>query len=72
MSEDFDTIYTDDPVCPYCGHSQVDSCELFCDSDESAETWCQHCEKEIIIFRHISVNYSTYRVNDTEIVEVMG
>lgn len=64
MSEEFDTDYTDDPVCPYCGEEQTDSGELFTDNNESAETWCQHCEKEIVITQHISVHYCTYKPDD--------
>jgi len=63
-AETFDTTYTDDPVCPYCGYKQADSGELFYDGRESSETWCQNCEEEIVIFQHVSVSYNTYKSDD--------
>ena len=48
--------YTDEIVCPYCGHEHGDSWEL--ESDDG-ETNCSSCDKPFNYTRRHSVDYST-------------
>ena len=63
--------FADDPVCPWCGQTQVNAWELFasaswelseteCDScGKDIETKCDSCGKNILIEQRVSVSYST-------------
>jgi predicted RNA-binding Zn-ribbon protein involved in translation (DUF1610 family) len=60
MSAEFDTRNTDDPVCPWCGQTQVNAWELFSSASwEFSETECDSCGKDILIEQQNSVSYST-------------
>jgi DNA-directed RNA polymerase subunit RPC12/RpoP len=50
----FDTRYTDNIVCPHCGHEHLESWE-WADSDDESE--CEHCGGHFFHERTISVNY---------------
>ena len=54
---EFDTQFTKEAVCPYCGAEQSDSWEL---KDED-EYYCDECENEYTIVRHVEVTYCTHR-----------
>jgi len=56
MAEEFDTEYTDEMVCPHCGHEQMDSWEHH---DDDGATECGECGEEFDYSRHVSVSYST-------------
>ena len=56
---EFDCEYTDECVCPYCGHEQSDSWEIGTGSEEDGETYCGSCGKDFAYSRHIRVTYST-------------
>lgn len=58
-SSEFDTDYTDDIVCPYCGRKYLNSCEHGgVGSDEWVEE-CDSCGNEFLVSRVISVTYKT-------------
>lgn len=61
MSQEINHKYTDNAVCPYCGHEDYDSWELGCDNDECGESECGSCGKAYIWIRHVFVEYSTKR-----------
>ena len=54
-----DTEYTDEVVCPWCGHKHTDSYEFFKLRGECSQSWCGSCGKPIEMVRHISVSYSS-------------
>lgn len=56
-----DTGYTDEPVCPHCGHILSDGCELGggIGDEECGYTECDTCEKQFMWTRHVSVRFST-------------
>jgi DNA-directed RNA polymerase subunit RPC12/RpoP len=59
---DFDTDYTNDVICPYCGHHHTDDLhEFFSDRDweDISIIECHSCEKEFHAERDITVHYST-------------
>jgi len=59
MSE-FDTEYTDCPVCPYCGRADKDAWEIDFDGiDGDAESSCGSCGEDYSVSRHCILSYST-------------
>lgn len=58
-----DTQYTDEIICPHCGHAepgsdyQIDARD---DGDEFTAT-CPHCDKEFTGTLHVKYKYSTHR-----------
>jgi hypothetical protein len=60
-----DTSFTHRPICPYCGYIQEDSSELFSYEsvgDEDKEHDCHRCGKTCFLSRHVSITYSTLRI----------
>lgn len=51
--------YTEEVVCPYCGHEFTDSWELSGEDGQEGETDCGQCERLFLYYRNISVSYST-------------
>lgn len=62
MAEEFDTDYTSEVVCPYCGHQHRDSWELLEDCDTYE---CVSCEKEFEYQRETEVTYCTWKKDKT-------
>lgn len=58
MSNENEHDYTDEIVCPWCGHSNSDSWEV---GDGLQE--CENCEKSFYVARNIVVTHSTQKVN---------
>jgi DNA-directed RNA polymerase subunit RPC12/RpoP len=58
---EFDTDYTDEVVCPYCGYEHSDSYELA----EYGKMDCHHCDEEFTIEADISITYSTSKIKKT-------
>lgn len=59
--ENIEHEYTQEIVCPWCGHIQSDGWEYFRDNDEIVECDCGECDKPFTVLQHISVTYSTYK-----------
>jgi hypothetical protein len=59
--------YTDEIVCPYCGHEFQDSYEYFGKSGDEAEIECtdEDCEKKFRCSPDISVTYVSSRPKGT-------
>lgn len=55
--------YTDDIVCPYCGHTEGDSWEC---SDEEDEHECVNCGSIFSYQREVTVNYCSQPVKKAE------
>jgi len=54
--------YTEEIVCPYCGHEFGLSYEFFSvDDDDAGLIDCLECDKSFYAFRNIEVTYSTYK-----------
>lgn len=53
---DFDTDYTDDLVCPHCGHVERDAWEL---QEDSGGAMCMSCGEDFHYERHVTVRYSS-------------
>lgn len=52
----YDTSYTNEMFCPYCGEAQSDAWEY---SSDSSSVECQHCEREFEYERNVSIDYAT-------------
>jgi hypothetical protein len=53
--------YTDEIVCPYCGHVDCDSWEFLDGNEGDSVSDCGKCGKTFHCSRHISITYSTRR-----------
>lgn len=53
-----DHKYTDNIICPWCGHKNSDSWE----SDDNGEEECGECEQSYTYERIVTVEYSTSKV----------
>lgn len=63
--EEIDHEFTDNAVCPYCGHENLDSWELGDrGDDECGEDECGKCGKEYTWTRHVTVDYSTKKLGE--------
>ena len=64
MTEDRDTSWTDEPVCPHCGYVETDSWEIDFGGDFGSETesTCDSCGEEYFLRRHcvVTYEYSSY------------
>ncbi len=60
MEKEIDHEYTDDIVCPHCGHTYQDSFEF----SESGEEKCDECKKPFSFERNISCSYSTEKITE--------
>lgn len=56
-----DHEWSNDPLCPYCGHKAQDAWEWGADT-ESGTHECGNCEKEYVWRMHIMVRYSTNEI----------
>ena len=54
-----DHDYTDEIVCPYCGHEHGDSWEY----GDSGRMTCGECNREFDMERNVSVSYVTSRID---------
>lgn len=55
-----DTEYTDDVICPYCGHkheSDSEDSSFYTDGDH--EFTCHHCSNEFSLTTNVTYTYST-------------
>ncbi len=59
-----ETKYLDNPICPYCGHIVKDAWEIDFRINDDQETNCNQCGKDFLISRHLTVTYSTFRINE--------
>lgn len=57
--KEIDHEYTDETVCPYCGHEGSESYELGSRNDEDGITDCGECSKEFYWSRSTTIKYST-------------
>ena len=57
--DEIDHEYTDEIVCPFCGHEFGDSWEIDGSSEDLGLIDCEECYKEFYAVRNISVCYST-------------
>lgn len=56
--KEIDTFCTDNIVCPWCGHEDLESWEL---EGDSADAECPECQGVFHYEREISVHYTTSR-----------
>lgn len=52
-----DCLFTDELMCPYCGHTTSDSWEL----DDEGEICCDECNETFKYTRNFEVTYSSYK-----------
>lgn len=65
---EIDHNFTDEAVCPHCGHKHNDSWDFFYDVDVNEieiEADCMSCNKPMIITRHVIVDYCTRKPEET-------
>ena len=53
--------YTDEVVCPYCGHEQSDSWEY---EEYHNPIECGECGKEFKFSRQVEVTYCTWKMEE--------
>jgi transcription elongation factor Elf1 len=56
---DIDHEYTDNLVCPFCGHKDTESREISPGDENLGLTECTNCEKYFYGTRNITISYST-------------
>jgi transcription elongation factor Elf1 len=58
------------PRCPYCGHVDTDTCDLWSDGfshdDDVTESECGNCEREYRIVLSVRYSYSTEPVEPSQ------
>lgn len=54
--KEIDHHYTEEVICPHCGHQESDSQEY----DDTQETKCDQCGQCFLVERDISITYSTH------------
>lgn len=57
--KDIDHEYTDEIVCPFCGHEFSDSWEFSSNEEDLGLNECEQCGKSFYATRNVSVTYST-------------
>jgi DNA-directed RNA polymerase subunit RPC12/RpoP len=57
MTEEINTSFTEDPVCPYCGHEETDSHEI---SQDETVVYCSKCGKKYAIDQEFSRTFCSY------------
>lgn len=60
----FDHEYTDEIVCPYCGYIFPDSYDVGEGEEDIGRVDCGGCVKEFLASRHVSITYSTEKLNE--------
>ena len=58
LGGEHDTEYTDNAVCPHCGHEHVDCFEWGADEDEQ---YCNQCSLPFTYYREVKVEYTTVK-----------
>lgn len=58
MEKEFEYEFTDEIVCPYCGHEHIDSWEQ---PDEVDSFDCHECFMDFKMKRNVEITYSTYK-----------
>lgn len=57
---DPDTSFTDEPVCPYCGHEETDAWEIdFGGCDGDTEHSCGSCGEDYHLSRQVTFHYAS-------------
>jgi transcription elongation factor Elf1 len=61
---DFNTHYTSNIVCPYCGHEDRDSWEVDFGPGMEGDTrvWCGNCDEEFNVSRNVEVSYTSFPI----------
>jgi len=57
----YNTEYTDEPVCPHCGHKIEDAWEIDFEGQECAKIDCPECDKPIEVCKNMSITYNTHK-----------
>ena len=60
--DEIDHEYTDEIVCPWCGHKYEASHELFEGHQTSTKDDCQECGKPFHVECEYSVTYNTKKI----------
>lgn len=58
----FDTDYTIEPTCPYCGYEEPDTCEMDHSENESSHC-CGKCGKEYMYNAIIQISWSSSKAD---------
>jgi len=59
---EFEYTYTDMIICPYCGHKDRDSWEWGDGEEGDGDTECGSCDLEFSVSRHVSIHYSSRKI----------
>lgn len=54
-----DHSFTDNIVCPYCGHIDIDSWDIDPGAEDLGLLECDECGESFYAERHISIDYTT-------------
>jgi transcription elongation factor Elf1 len=61
-ADEIDTWFTDEPVCPHCGHAHDGGSEYH-ESNDTVRIQCSECEMEFESERSFAVSYSTSKID---------
>jgi transcription elongation factor Elf1 len=56
--------YTRYIVCPYCGYEDKDSWEICSGKEDLGIVECGRCEEEFYASRIVTIEYSTYKIEE--------
>jgi len=62
MTEEIDTKFTDEVICPYCDFEYTDSWEVTT-SPFNVNVACEKCKKVFTVCADFSVTYCTYKTD---------
>lgn len=60
---DIDCDYTDNVVCPYCGHEHEHDLHEMFGREDTIRTECDECGKQFEVSRDFSVSYSSSKID---------
>ncbi|MCK5602859.1 hypothetical protein KAR91_13340 [Candidatus Pacearchaeota archaeon] len=61
-----DCDYTDEVVCPHCGHKHDCSYESFDSRDETVKFNCEECEEDFNATMGMELYYSSKKIKTTK------
>lgn len=64
-TELFDTDYTDNPICPHCGHEDAywaEFCPRNAGDGSSYTDSCPSCDADYKVLMYVSYNFTTTKV----------
>jgi hypothetical protein len=62
-----DTLHTRVPVCPHCGHEDIEWWDCRASRGEGWDSYCGSCEKVYRVSKMMSVSFATKKLTPCEV-----